>query len=75
MPECVHEMPEGTCGYCHRKPADDRPLASGPTIDAHNKSPCSCECGEWIEVGDSITYSNEADGWCLTKHVRVLEMP
>lgn len=72
MADCIHEMPLDWCGIC--KPVElGLALASGPSIRASQDGHCA-HCDDEIEEGDSITYSNEAGGWCLTRHTEQTRM-
>lgn len=66
---CRHEMLPGTCVDCRPRPPRSTGLAhaSGPTIAAQYPGTCA-HCGDAVEPGDSITRSDDEDGWCLTDH-------
>lgn len=69
MADCVHGMNPAWCADCTGRGIDlDGPVhATGPTIAAMHEGKCA-HCADVIEVGDSITHSTDADGWCLTAH-------
>lgn len=66
---CKHELLVGQCAVCLGQDKKPKPRATGTTIDAQYDGRCACGCKERFAVGDSITHSTDADGWCHTDHV------
>lgn len=66
----ITELRTGECSHCLGQDKEPKPRATGPTIAAKIDSTCYCGCKDRIGVGDRITHSTDAGGWCLTEHLQ-----
>lgn len=64
------DLPQSMCAHCLGHQEHPKAYATGPTIEARMNGSCACGCTKRIAAGDSITYSGDAAGWCLTEHTR-----
>jgi hypothetical protein len=71
--ECIHGLDPAWCSLCkapEKKREEKRERAwrwgdvpTGAPISAQFAGPCASECGQRIEEGDIIVYSDEHGGW------------
>lgn len=64
----VTDLEQSMCAHCRPAVKEPKPLGTGATIEASYAGTCAC-CNLRYGQGALITYSTEAEGWCLTAHV------